>query len=82
MDFVALRDDPRRKQPTRVTTKLKSFKNTCKCKRVLPFVRLQTAGLQRDYKKKFFKTIDRAGAEQLHSITGFSRLSAYDQTQR
>ena len=55
LDFGALKDGSRRKQPRRVTTKLKSFKSTCKCKEVSPFVKLQAAGLQRDYKKKFFK---------------------------
>ena len=74
MDFGALKDDSRRKQPRRVTTKLKSFKNTCKCKGDLPFVKLQTARSQCDYKKKFFKKIDKAGAEQLHRITSLVEL--------
>ena len=82
-DFGALKESSRRKRLRKFTTKLKSFKNTSKCKGVSPFVKLQAAGLQRDYKKNvFFKKIDKACAEQLHYITGFSRLSGYDQTQR
>ena len=57
-DFGALKESSRRKRLRKFTTKLKSFKNTSKCKGVSPFVKLQAAGLQRDYKKKcFFKKL-------------------------